>query len=454
MAQDRSQFSIIEALVILSSVTGEEQGVDVLRNIRQLTLFENLYNPYIDAEIVLLDDFDLRKNLNIQGTERIKLVIGDTSNPEQPLITKYFFFSKITDSKKAGERAEILVIQLIEEHVYINSIKEFSKSYTDTLENIAESILSTEFGKTVKRRYFDGSVQGVRKLIVPFLTPIEAIRWVMRRATTKIGSPIFLRGDLYSNNLIMSDLDSLLRRKIVNEDIPLIHNTAMASISDLQDKKRTYYEVLSFRDQNNYDALGMYEDGAIGSYYANIDAASGQVVGSHISIRDVVDDFFTNEVLSSDIVQSLFDPALVIDDKLSDQYNSVHVFQVTANNTYNQYKSYHDETILLDADNNIIESRLKIRNKIIRVALAKNVVDIGMAGSLYFEGKVTVGNKIRVIFVSPNVAVDKEDIATQIDTKKSGDYLITAIRHLLIDQRHNSVLSLVKFGDLPKDYRL
>jgi hypothetical protein len=141
MAQDRSQFSIIEALIILSSVTGEEKGVDVLKNIKQLTIFENLYNPYIDAEIVLLDDFDLRKSLNIQGTERIKLVIGEASNPEQPLFTKYFFFSKITDSKKAGERAEILVIQLIEEHVYINSIKEFSKSYTDTLENVAENIL-------------------------------------------------------------------------------------------------------------------------------------------------------------------------------------------------------------------------------------------------------------------------------------------------------------------------
>lgn len=351
MAQNQSQFGILEASIILSSVKNEDKVVDVRGNIVEVNLFENLYKPYVDSTIVLIDDFGLKKSLNIQGTERLKLVLGDAENPEEPVVVKYFFFSKINDTQKMNERAELLSISLVEEHVYIDAIKQFSKSYTDELENIITSIADNELGKTVVKSLFEPSVQGPRKIIVPYLSPLEAIQWLRDRATTRTGSPIFLSGSLYTNSLVMSSLDGLLREDVINDKLPLRYSSAISGVDADQDQLRPYYEIMSFKEVDAENSLALYENGAIGSFYASIDAGTGVLSGDHISIRDILDEFYTNKLISADTNQSVFDPSLEIDGKLSDEYNSLHIHQVVSSNTYNQFKSYHDETSLLGENN-------------------------------------------------------------------------------------------------------
>ncbi len=448
----KTQFSIIEAVIISSRTKGADIGVDVTANVLELNFFEELYNPFVGARIVLLDDFGLKTALNVQGTERLKLVIGDPDKRQEPIFTKYFFFSRIVDSMKRNERAEVLDIELVEEQVYVNSIKQISRSYTQTLEKIVESICISEFNKKIQSIFFSGSIQGVRKVIIPYMSPLEAIDWLMLRATTRIGSPIFLYSILYSNDLIISDLDSLLKESVVNEKYPLLYSSAQASTEDKNQDVRRYNEIMGFKETNKYDALAMYEEGSIGSYYSTIDAGTGRSVGSHITIRSILDEFYSNDVMTSDVEQMIFDPSLEIGDKLSDEYNSVNIFQITSSNTYNQYKSYHDETTLLDIDNNVIESRLKVKSKIIRSVLRKNSIDIAMNGSLFFERKITIGNKLRIIFLDTNVAASG-DTSEQIDRKKSGDYLITAMHHR-IGTEHLTTMRLSKFGELPKNVEL
>lgn len=454
MAQNQSQFGILEASIILSSVKNEDKVVDVRGNIIELNFYENLYKPYVDASIVLIDDFGLKDALAIQGTERIKLVLGDAENPETPTVVKYFFFSKINDIRRMNERSEILSINLVEEHLYIDSIKQFSRSYTDDLENIVSTISENELGKSVAKVFFEGSVQGIRKVLVPYMSPLEAMHWIKDRATTRTGAPLFLYGSLYTDNLIFSDLDNLLKQPVINNKLPLRYTAAIASVSQEEEMLRPYYEIISFKEVGSENSQALYENGAIGSYYANIDAGTGSLTGSHISIRDIIDEFYTNELISPDTTQSLFDPSLEIDGKLSDEYNSLHIHQVFSSNTYNQFKSYHDETSLLDTNNTLIESKLKVKNKIIRTIIKKNLLDIGMNGSLFFKGKVTVGRKLRVLFLSSNVEGDQSDPIRQIDKRKSGDYMILAINHKMVDQKHTAILRMTKLGELPKDIQL
>ena len=454
MAQNQSQFGILEASIILSSVKNEDKVVDVRGNIVEVNLFENLYKPYVDSTIVLIDDFGLKNSLNIQGTERLKLVLGDAENPEEPVVVKYFFFSKINDTQKMNERAELLSISLVEEHVYIDAIKQFSKSYTDELENIITSIADNELGKTVVKSLFEPSVQGPRKIIVPYLSPLEAIQWLRDRATTRTGSPIFLSGSLYTNSLVMSSLDGLLREDVINDKLPLRYSSAISGVDADHDQLRPYYEIMSFKEVDAENSLALYENGAIGSFYASIDAGTGVLSGEHISVRDILDEFYTNKLISADTNQSVFDPSLEIDGKLSDEYNSLHIHQVVSSNTYNQFKSYHDETSLLGENNSLIESRLKAKNKIIRTFLKKNIIDIGMNGSLFFKGKISVGRKLRLLFLNSNVQGDLKDTNDQIDKRKSGDYIILATNHRLADEKHTTILRLTKLGELPKDFRV
>lgn len=447
----QTQFNIVEASVILSRVDGSEIEVDIRSNVIEFQTFEHLQKSYIDARIVFIDDFGMKDTLSIQGTERLRVTLGDPEEPGQSSVTKFFFFSKINEVRKENERSELISLELVEEHVFVNAVKQISRSFTSNIENMISSIVSNELGRTVSNYKFEGTAQGIRKVIIPYLSPLEAVNWIRDRATTRTGSPIFLHASLFSNSLRLSDLDSLLKEPSFNEKFPLRYTQAASSVDDKDDQLKTYYNIISYREKNTDNMMQLYEEGAVGSYYSSIDAGTGISSGAHISIRDIIDEFYTNGLISPDVAQTVYDPSLLIDGKLSDEYNSLSVFQVTSSGTYNQFKSYHDEAVLLNEYNDLIESKLKIKNKIIRNILKKNILDIGIDGRLIFESQASPGNKVRVLFLNSNSSNEKDD-ASQIDKRKSGDYLILAINHKFTESRHVSTLRLTKIGELPKDY--
>lgn len=448
-----SDFSVIEATLIATQQAKQDVEIDLRSNLVDMTIYEHIHKPWIDARVVVIDDMGLKDKLNVQGVERFRITFGSADDPASPLFTKFFFISRVNDSQKLNERADLLALELVEDHVYANSMKQISRSYDTTIEDMIEQIMFNELGKNVVRNQFEGVAQGPRKIIVPYLSPLEAVAWVKDRATTKTGGPLFLHGSLYTNNLIMSDFDSLMRQKVVNEKFPLRYTEAGNSIDDKDEALSDYYEISTFREQAVDDMLGMYENGNIGSFYANIDAGTGLTAGDHVTVRDIIDEFYTNNLIDPKSAQTVFDPTLTIQGKLSDDYDAVNVFQVTSSNMYNQFQSYHDEAILLDDNDNLIESQLKIKNKIIRAILKKNVIDISMSGKLFGEGQIGVGNRLRLMFLS-SAPSDNGDILDQLDKRKSGDYLIMAISHNFAEESHNASLRLTKIGELPEDITL
>lgn len=449
-----SPFTIVRADVILSSISSEDLSVDIKNNIMEVKFYENLYKPYIDAKIVFLDDFGFRTSLSAQGTERILISIGSSDDPSVPLFEKTFFISSILDSKRMNERSEILSIELVEEHFYVNSIKQISRSFTSKIEDMVKDICENELKKPVSESFFEGSAQGVRKVIAPYMNPLQITNWLLNRATTRSGAPIFLSADLYSNSLYMSDLDSLLQEPILNEDYPYRYSTASKGAKDQDAFLGPYYEIKTYTEINSENTLRLFETGSVGSFYENIDASTGRAVGSHLSVREILTEMYTSGMIDDATTQSIFDPSLEIDGKLSDAYNSQHIHQATSSNTYNQYLSYHDEATLLNETGDISESKLKVKNKIIRQLLKKNVMDISLDGISLFQGKISTGRRIRIIFLNSDMQTEGKSISDSIDKRKSGDYLILAISHKLISDSHESSMRVSKLGDLPKNFKI
>ena len=95
-----------------------------------------------------------------------------------------------------------------------------------------------------------------------------------------------------------------------------------------------------------------------------------------------------------------------------------------------------------------------MKNKIIRHLLKKNTIDVSLDGISLFTQKTSVGEKVRILFLNSNVKSQGDNIADQIDFRKSGDYLILAIGHKLIEQQHDSSMRVTKLGDLPKNFKI
>lgn len=449
---NQSQFTILEAVIIMSKGEGNPVEVDISASILEFQTWEHIQKPYVDARLIFLDDFGMKDTLSVKGTERLKITFGDPQNIETPAFTKFFFFSRLNDTVKQGDRSEYISLELVEEHVYVDAVKQISRSYTGSFEDICELILGIDLGRPVIRNKFEGSAQGIRKVIVPYMSPLEAVQWLLSRATTRTGSPLYIHSTLYSNSLLMSDLDSLMKVPVRNADTPLRYSSAISSVDAQEQNKAKYYNIIQYNEQNGDDMMSMYENGNIGSYYSNIDAGTGITSGDHISVRDIIDEFYNNGLISPESSQTVYDPLLEIQGTLSDEYNSMNIFQVTSSNTYNQFQSYHDEASLLDNNDNIAESKLKVKNKIIRSILKKNVIDIGIEGALIMEAQISAGDRVRMIFLNSNTEADNGDAYDQIDKRKSGDYFILALNHKFSNDTHMVTSRLTKIGELPKDY--
>lgn len=449
-----TSFTVIRAEIILTSSETPVQRIDIRNNIVEVKFYENLFKPYVDARIKMLDDFGFRSMLSLQGTERIVITVGSSEDLMEPLFEKVFFVSSVIDAKKVNERSEALSLELVEEHVYVNAVKQISRSFTKNIEDIVTDICRGDLGKKVIKGFFEGSAQGVRKVIVPYLKPLEAVNWLINRATTKTGSPLFISGDLYSDRLYLSDLDTLMSQEVINENLPYRYSTATKSADEQSLMLGPYYDITGFEETNTDNSMQLFEAGAIGSFHSSIDAGTGLSSSKHMSVRDVLTELKLSGIIDENTTQSVFDPSLVIDGKVSDEYNSKHIHQVTSSSTYNQFQSYHDEATLLDTNNDIFESKLKMKNKMIRHILKKNVIDVGLDGISLFKGKVSVGRRVRILFLNTDVTADKENAAEQIDKKRSGDYLILATSHHLIQENHFSSMRVSKLGDLPKNFKL
>jgi len=449
-----TSFTVIRAEIILTSSETPVQRIDIRNNVVEVKFYENLFKPYVDARVKMLDDFGFRSMLSLQGTERIVITVGSSENLMEPLFEKVFFISNVIDAKKVNERSEALSLELVEEHVYVNSVKQISRSFTKNIEGIVTDICQGDLGKKVVKGFFQGSAQGVRKVIVPYMRPLEATNWLINRATTKTGSPLFLSGDLYSDKLYLSDLDTLMTQGVINEELPYRFSTATKSTGPDKILLGPYYDITAYEETGTDNSMSLFELGAIGSFHSSIDAGTGLSSSSHLSVRDILTELKLAGTIDEYTTQSVFDPSLMIDGKVSDEYNSKHIHQVTSSNTYNQFQSYHDEATLLDQNNDIFESKLKMKNKIIRHILKKNVIDVGLDGISLFKGKVSVGRRVRILFLNANTSADTENAAEQIDKKKSGDYLILATSHHLVQENHFASMRVAKLGDLPKNFKL
>ena len=184
----------------------------------------------------------------------------------------------------------MLSITLVEEHVFIDAVKQISRSYESNIETMIQSIVEGDLGKPIVKNRFSGSAQGIRRVIVPYLSPLQAVYWLKDRATNKIGAPIFVYGDLYSQNVVISDLEGLMREEPVNKSLPFYFSDAIATGEETYNLPRDYYEIKSYTEKNMENSMQLYEQGAIGSYYETLDAGTGQKQGAHISVRDIVEE--------------------------------------------------------------------------------------------------------------------------------------------------------------------
>jgi hypothetical protein len=248
----------------ISTKNGTE--LDITQLYEELNIFDSIFQPCLNGNILIKDSSGLIHNLLLDGNEFLLVNIGKT-NDDELSIKRIFRIYKLTNRKMVNMNSETYILHFISEEFIQSTVTRVCQSFGDkTLSEIALFILKDYMkapDSKIKDGIFDPSL-GVKKIVFPTLSPIKAITEVAKLAIDEKGTP----GFLFFENLFgynFASLRNLLERKsIFNINFNPKNLNTSGEVSDFLGVR--HFEVLQ-----QFDLLDNIEKGVYGGKYKAFD---------------------------------------------------------------------------------------------------------------------------------------------------------------------------------------
>lgn len=236
--------------------------IDIRPVVTDLDIFEHMDKPWLTGLLSFQDTSNLLAGIGVNTGDRVEIKIRRNEEPMDVFVHKFFRVDKIVEKIRKGqnENTQVVILHLVEEVWYESNAINVNKSYEGKPYQIIESILNSY----LTDRDLIGPESEVQemKVIVPNMTPLDAICWIKNRATTNEGFPLFLFSSLSHDSLVFLDLEYMLRQQTWNEKTggkPF--NNFQSSQSDkniLQRRTIRHFEQQSTNDFQKLINKGLY----------------------------------------------------------------------------------------------------------------------------------------------------------------------------------------------------
>ena len=288
----------------------------------------------------------------------------------------------------------------------------------------------------------DDTFQGSIKLIVPNLHPLEAALWVKNRATNTDGLPYYMYSVLADDKIRVVDLGSMLSSPPINTAYPYTYSEAEAKRTDYG--KHTI--IQSYDYVQTEDLLKLIRKGYVGAKYNFYDTSTGIKQSHNFSVDvDAFDPLIEKDYLLKQQPRYNYGPEYKYNETPLSNYQSRVVTQISGAGSYSEqgYKT-------LQQESDIGAHKKKIVGNALKNFMTKSPITIQVSGRDFISGQghYTIGNTIRMLF-RDNVPDLPE--GAKIDTKKSGDYIVYAARHMFSTERYDCKLLCAKLASYTED---
>lgn len=430
----------------------DDYTIDVRSLIVELVLFESLDKPYLTGQVAISDDTALFDSMTFSGTERLKIKMLselDDTEAETPVMDRSFLMTSIETIVKSSNsgNSSIYVFNLIDEHAFVSKTKNVSRAIRDDLRREILKLCQNEVGKNVDLSYAGDSIQNNFRGIIPYMHPLEAATWLTQKATTELGMPFFLYASMHDTNLRLGSLDVMLQQPAWNKDIPFVFSPANTQAQEANsDPSYQYFQVQTMKSTKLQDTMKLLMSGSIGALYTVTDISSGRTTEQHFSVQRLLGKADENNIINigrQNVYDNIYQTPLVEDVNIGGEYlhntDAAIFHKVVSNGVYGNKKSIHDET----SPSLFLK---KIESMAYRNLMFKNMIDVTVPGPGFIKSKGTVGDKIRINVLSDN---NNPDSQKQLDSLRSGDFLVYNTRHTFRDTRHDVSMTVFKLEKGP-----
>lgn len=206
-------------------------GIDIRGIFQELNIYDNLFFPCVTGTIVIQDGVGLMRKVRFDGSEFIFIHMAkyaDTDASIELEIKGTYLINKVTDRVNIGMNSEVYTLHFISQEFLLSEQQKIRKSYTGKYSEIISSILSQHLNvqvndtvdNVVKNRIEES--KGLDKIIIPNLTPFQAIDFLASRALNEKDVPDFV---FWQDHLFGYNFNSLSKMLAKDPDFEINFGT-------------------------------------------------------------------------------------------------------------------------------------------------------------------------------------------------------------------------------------
>jgi hypothetical protein len=401
-------------------VTSSSNKVDVTNQIIGIELYEDMFSPFISIAISLRESLDFINALPLRGEEVVNLEIATpTFKDNLKVIKGTFYIYKLSDRQLLTDRNSAYTLHCISYEALTDLNTKQSRAYSGNIAEIAKTLLGKDALNTKKNNNIENSKNSI-KYVSNFWSPIKNLNYIASAALNKNNSPTFIFFENREGFNFVS-LDTLYTQEVYQK---FISDDYMRDI-DKQGKthrnvERDYQRIIEMKVNVSFDALKYTNNGAYASRVYAYDLVKKKYYAKDYNY---LNDFQNMRHLN----------------KFASYTTSKPVSPM--NLIYNEVRHYASHDGYADTSNISFQQK---RNSMLQI-LRSNIIEITVFGRTDY----TVGQKVYIEVPKPTVITKEDEANTNnktgiIDSTYSGNYLITAINHVINRDSHTCVMELSK----------
>jgi hypothetical protein len=172
--------------ITVTSYTGFT--MNVRGQLRGLTIYEDVYANTLTAQLVLSDALAMMKHFPVVGNETVKVSFytpGDIQG-NRPIVLEFKCFNVSAMTKTTAANSRFIVMELASKEHLTGSTNRFSRSFVAlTFSEIAKKIMAEQVVGEDKIDMRVYPTIGKKNLVIPYWTPFYAINWMAQKSVSE-----------------------------------------------------------------------------------------------------------------------------------------------------------------------------------------------------------------------------------------------------------------------------
>lgn len=414
MPQVKPGTAKIYKALLKSKSNGAE--LEISPQIRNISIFENLYDPTMFCEILVEDSIDLWSTFPINGEETLELSYK-TFGVDDVSVYKFDIFRMKDKKDETTDKTSIYVLQGISsESITAATLGKINTAFNDPIETIISTLLR-KYIKTDKFLHVE-KTKGLAPITIPNLYAFQAIDFLKNRAVSaEVPNSSFV---FYENQhgFHFRTIESLLYTKR-NDIGSKVFTYDMSSIfPDKEEQTRMFRTIIVLEKKDIVNTVNNIA-GGITNVVKNFDVITKQV-------EPVAFNFMkkASQIIASDQMATPFNTQEFLGNfmKVSKQAQTI----------FNVKDSSLQSDLLPVAMGN-------------KIAYNKLFSTFNIEVLVYGDSTLTVGETLKLNTQENSGTTGRKGSESKI----SGTYLITGLRHLITPNPspvHYTAMNLQKMG--------